>query len=282
MEKFLKTRPIHGWVGIDRAEVMFKAYGFEGVPDTVLIGADGRIAGITYPSMLKAGHIEDLLAARPVKLPGRQDLSIARAGDDGSAPLLDMIVRPSAGGGGGAAWGGGKFQVKGYTIRHLLSQATNVPPDFVVGEAADDSTPYDVSLTVPRASSAAFQKLVPDILCLAFHVTMRRETRDTDGWILKAPQGKPDALKEATSGGGTASCRAGKLNMTGGSMDQLAAMIRGVVHKPVADRTGIPGTFDLALKYDEKQPESILDVLRGLGFTIEPGVVPTEFLVVSR
>jgi uncharacterized protein (TIGR03435 family) len=282
IEKFLKAKPIRGWVGIDRAKTMFKAYGFEGVPDSVLIGADGKIAGIVHPAMLKANHIEDLTAGRPVKMPAIPDLSIARLGDEGTPALLDMIVRPSAKGGGGMTTGGTRFQAQGYTVRRLLAAATQVPSDFVVGEGADDTVRYDVSLTAPKADPQAFRKLIPDLLCLALHVTMQRETRDTDGWILKAPNGKPEALKEASSRGGSGTTRKGELTMVGMPMEVFAGLIRGVVHKPVADKTGIPGRFDLTLKFDETKPESLLDALRAIGFTIEPGVVPTEFLVVSK
>jgi uncharacterized protein (TIGR03435 family) len=282
VEESLKTTPIHGWVGIDHTKAMFKAYGFEGVPDTVLIGADGKFAGTVNPALLKASHIEDLLAGRPVKLPVIfPDLSIARVGDDGPPALLDMIVRPSTGGGGFTP-GATKFQAKGLTIRWLMASATHVPFDYVVGEAADDTTRYDVSLTAPGANPVAFGKLIPDILCTALHVTIRRETRDIDGWILKAPHGKPEGLKEPTTHSRLGRVGRGEFSPTGASMGQLADLIRGVVQKPVADQTGISGRFDLTLKYDDKQPESLLDALRGLGFTVEPGVVPTEFLVVSK
>jgi len=281
--KFLKATPLHGWVGIDRAKTMFKAYGFEGVPETVLIGADGKFAGTSIPRLLKASHLEDLLAGRPVIPPAPfPDLSIARAGDDGVPALLDMVVRPSARSGSGFTPGGTRFQAKRFTIRSLLASATHLTTDYVVGDAADDPIRYDVSLSAPGANSAAFQKLVPELLCLALHVTTRRETRDIDGWILKAPHGRPEALKPATTHSMSGMVGPGEFRPTGASMAQLVDRVRWELHKPVADQTGISDKFDIALSWDAKQPESLLEALRGIGFTVEAGVLPTEFLVVSK
>ena len=45
VEKFLKARPIHGWVGLDDLDRTYKPYGFEGIPQTVLIDAAGKEIG---------------------------------------------------------------------------------------------------------------------------------------------------------------------------------------------------------------------------------------------
>jgi hypothetical protein len=48
--EFLKKHPIHGLVGTDKDKVMHRAFGFHGIPDMVLIGADGKLlAGIIHP-----------------------------------------------------------------------------------------------------------------------------------------------------------------------------------------------------------------------------------------
>ena len=62
----------------------------------------------------------------------------------------------------------------------------------------------------------------------------------------------------------------------------LAEMVQRVLRKPVVDRTGIEGKFDLSLQYEEGRPESLLEILRALGFGIEAAKLPTEFLVLSK
>jgi hypothetical protein len=62
----------------------------------------------------------------------------------------------------------------------------------------------------------------------------------------------------------------------------LTEMVRRVLRKPVVDRTGIEGKFDLSLQYEEGHPESLLEILRELGFGIEAAKLTTEFLVLSK
>jgi len=285
VEEFLKTRPIHGWVGFDRAQRMAKAYGREGIPFTVLIDAKGKVAGLTLPESVKAGDLEDLLAGRPLTLSVwvQVDMSIPRVSlEDGPAPLLDIIVRPSSTGNSGMRSGPSLFQWKASTIRDILSNVYEVDFAFVRGDAAEDPTRYDVSVTGPKNQNEALRKLLPDLLAVAFQVDVRREKRESEGWILKAPHGKPDGLKDAAGYGGSANWGGGKVHVIGGDLAQLARITQSLLGKPVTDQTGISGRFDFDFQYDQKRPESLLDVLREHGFAFEPATLPLEFLIVTK
>jgi thiol-disulfide isomerase/thioredoxin len=153
VEKFLAARPIHGWVGLDDADRTYKPYGFEGIPQTVLIDAAGKVAGIASPEILTAAHVEDLLAGRLPKLPPppeRPDFSTPRSGSDTvPRPMLDIVVRPSTAKEGAMKAGKGILQFRWFTLRDLLSYAYHVPPERILGEAADDGMRYDASLAAP-------------------------------------------------------------------------------------------------------------------------------------
>jgi hypothetical protein len=191
--------------------------------------------------------------------------------ESGPPPLLDIIVRPSAGGNGGMSSGPGKYIQRNIPLRQLLSNVYQVPAVFVVGDAVEEATRYDVAVTGPRTEDKALRKLLPDLLAIALHVSATRETRQTDGWILTAPHGKPESLKEAASSGGSSRWGDGTLSM-----------IQSELGKPVVDKTGISGRFDFSLKYDGKRPESILEALREFGFEFEAATLPTEYLVVTK
>lgn len=286
VEAFLKKKPIRGWVGFDRSKAMSKQYGFEAIPDTVLIDASGKLAGVAHPAQLKAEHLEDLLAGKPVKLPPPfgESMAIPRTSlESGPPPLLDIIIRPSVpGSNGGMTSGPGRYQQKSVSARNLLSSVYELPLAFVEGDGADDTARYDVSITGPRTEDKALRKLLPDLVAIALRVNVKRETRDTDGWRLTAPHGTPESLKEAASMGGSSMTGRGELRMTGMNLTNLAKMIQGVLRKPVVDGTGIAGRFDLSLKYDDARPESLLEQLRERGFEFEPAKVPTEYLVVTK
>jgi uncharacterized protein (TIGR03435 family) len=285
VEAFLKSHPIHSLVGIDRSGAMTKAYGAQAVPRTVLISAEGKVAAITYPDSLNEKSIEDLIAGRPLNLPTMTlpDFSLRGAAKNESAPLLDMMVRKSAVGEeatmtSGSTW----FAVKALPIRDILANAYQMQMHFVVGEAAEDPTHYDVNLVAPGASEARFQELLPSLLSLALHVTARKEMRNAEGWVLKAPNGRPEVLKPANSYKGSSLAGKGRVEVVSTDMKGLTQMIGFVLGKPVADKTGLTGKFDFRVDYDSKRAESLLDALRKMGFTLEPAVVPTEFLVVTQ
>lgn len=64
--RFVKKKPIRGWIGLDTDESLYRDYGVEGIPLTILVDAQGRLAGFTYPTGLTEQVLADLLAGRPV------------------------------------------------------------------------------------------------------------------------------------------------------------------------------------------------------------------------
>jgi uncharacterized protein (TIGR03435 family) len=285
VEKFLKKRPIAGWVGFDPGSTLAKAYGLQGVPSTVLISPDGKVAGITHPKKLKSEHLESLLAGKELKLPSMSfaDMSILRTSlEPGPSANLDIIIRPSSDKAYGKTFGPGRYQWKGMSLRELLSDVYEIPPMFVEGNALDDQKHYDVSAVGPKDQGPALKKLLPDLLAIAFDVTTKREMREIEGWALTAPSGKPKGLKETTSMGGMSKSGYGTFEMAGFGMTQVAHMMQHVLRKPIVDKTGIDGRFDLSLQYEEMRPESLMESLREFGFDFEPSKVQTEFLVVNE
>jgi thiol-disulfide isomerase/thioredoxin len=66
--KFLAKRPIHAWIALDTNNAMNKAYNITGIPHTVILGKNGRIAAITYPMWLTEEDLHDLLMGKKIKL----------------------------------------------------------------------------------------------------------------------------------------------------------------------------------------------------------------------
>ncbi len=286
VEAFIKKRPIAGWIGFDPGKKLIKTYGFEGIPQTVLIDAKGNYAGVTYPHWLKAEHLKDLMAGKKLTLPNPTlpDITIKRESlEKGAEAMLDILVRPSASGSPtGMMAGNGKYIWKGSDMKQLFAAAHSIPYAFVEGNAFTDTSRYDVSITGPKSESAEIMKMLPNLFAVAFHVTATLETREVDGWIITAPNGRPEALKEAAGMGGFSQAGNGALKLTGTNMEGMAGMMQTIIKKPVADKTGIQGRFDLNIQYEEAKPESLLDALRKIGFVIEPAKVPTQFLVVNK
>src|SRR5687768_7464476 len=84
---------------------MFKSYAVEGIPHTVIVGADGKIAAITYPMQVEAKHLENVLAGKAPGLPSLSDdddqptvsaRKVAREKEEQPA-LFQLVIRPSQG-----------------------------------------------------------------------------------------------------------------------------------------------------------------------------------------
>jgi uncharacterized protein (TIGR03435 family) len=286
IEPFLKKRPIEGWVGLTKDSKVIEDYGVTGLAHTFLIDAAGNLAADLTPDKLTGGMLNDLLAQRPITIPTRVPFSSAiRQVDDPLAqPVFDVMIRPTTAieRRGGVGRGNGELMMKAVALRGMLPGLYSVLPTRITGDALEDKTRYDIWISLPGASREAFQVVARDVISAAFHLNVRKETRETDVYLLTAPNGRPPGLVELQPMGGIFSRQGkGSLGLKGPLMS-LAHMIEGVVGKPVIDETGIMDSFDIKLTYQDGVNGSLEEAVRGLGLKLEPARRPVEFLTVSK
>lgn len=287
VEPFLKKRPIEGWVGLARDRKTFADYGVTGVPRTFLIDAAGKlVAGVT-PDDLTAGLIGDLLAQRPISVPMTISASSAiRPSDDPLArPLFDVMIRPTTTierRGFASSNAKDSLEVKAVTLRGLLSMSYSVSPTRIMGNAVDDNTRYDVWISVPGASREAFEHIARDVICAAFDLNVRKETRETEVYVLTAPNGIPPGLVKAQDDGHFAAfSRKGSLSFKG-PLGGLGHMLEPVLGRPVIDETGIGDLFDIKFTYRDGVPGGLEEAVRAFGLKLEPARRSVEFLTTTK
>jgi uncharacterized protein (TIGR03435 family) len=133
------------------------------------------------------------------------------------------------------------------------------------------------------------QALLVDRFQLKFH----RESKDGPVYLLV--KGKDLKLQDAKNkdefswagglrGGGITGDGLWGMNI---SMPQLAARLSAYLEHPVADRTGLQGSFDFKYEYrtDDARPDvvaSILESVQGIGLRLEAGKGPVETLVIDH
>ncbi len=64
VSEFMKRMPLKSWVAPDAPASVFKSYRVFGLPHTVLIGRDLKVAAITYPTSVTEAVINDMLDGR--------------------------------------------------------------------------------------------------------------------------------------------------------------------------------------------------------------------------
>ena len=178
--------------------------------------------------------------------------------------------------------GSGQCQMRSFTLRELLSLGYHMPAERILGEVVEEPTRYDASLLASGTDEDDLLELLPKVLGAAFHISVKRETRPTLAWVLKAPHGRPDLLVKTAGPGGMSQSGNGEIKGIGMPMEEFVKMVQSVLAKPVVDETHLSGAFDVQLKYDAGRPESILDTLRAHGFDAQQKTRPVEFLITTR
>jgi len=286
IDAFLKKRPMESWVGLTKNHRVLDDYGVTGVGRTFLIDAAGKIAADLTLDKLTAEMLDDLLAQKPITVPKTVPFSskIRESDNSLSRPVFDVMIRPTTEVGRGSGQGRGKddLMFKAATIRAIVQMVYVARPTRTSGDLPDDKTRYDVWISLPGATPEALREVARQVVSTAFHVRVRKETKDADVYILSAPNGRPAGLVEAEPRGGIFTGRGkGSLSIEG-TLSALAGMVESVTGKPVIDETAITGSFKINLKYQEDVPGSLEDAVRALGFKLEPARRPIEFTIVSK
>jgi len=96
VSRFLKKKPIAGWVALDQASTTFRNYRVDGRPRTALIDKMGLMRGLIDPSHLTAADINQLIAGS-LRLQQSPVDETARIGTESNAPLplLQITIRPA-------------------------------------------------------------------------------------------------------------------------------------------------------------------------------------------
>ena len=270
---FLKKQPISGLVGIAHTNSALNLYDAGGVPATFLIDAKGKIAGSIDPETLSATVLEGLIAGRPL-------------------PLVDLTIRSHQGNTltFGSRFGHNRFVTSG-TLRSIVQDLWEFQDPRISGEPLDDPNVYDVSLSLPGATTTNLRSWERDVISSAFHIKVNRETVEKDVWILAKTNVKPPALKPT----GTITdlnymgwypaippATGGSLKLAYCPVSLIAELVEAAVKKPVIDETGITGKYDIQFSYDKPDPEGAIEAMQKAGFKLEPARRMIEYLVVTR
>lgn len=231
---------------------------------------------------------------------------------------------------------GGRMNFVNVAVRQLIVRAYEVQPFQVIG-GPDWLTNerYDIIAKAEGdASPAQLNLMLQQLLADRFKLVVRRETRELpvyylvqardDGRLGPAlkpaavecgpqgrgrPGGPPAAAPGAGAGRGGpgAGCQmmiaAGRLQAGGQPMSQFASVLANQVGRPIIDKTGLTGGFDIELSWmpegrgnpvgplpngvqlpaiDPDAPSLFTAVQEQLGLKLEAGRGPVEVLVIDN
>jgi uncharacterized protein (TIGR03435 family) len=188
-------------------------------------------------------------------------------------------------------WGTSHGKIMGIRLPALFvvtaAYGFNYPYSRTVLPAELPGGSYDFIASLPEGNVAALQQEVKQ----KFGVVAKRETRETDVWLLTVKSSNASGLKASvTPGGGELLVGDGQLTVVNLPLSTLVQYLETYFEMPVLDRTGLQGSFDFKLKWDlpkerhhnpDSDPlkEALLDQL---GLELVPSNMPIEMLVVEK
>ena len=308
---FLARRPIHGWVGLDPDSSGVHAFGVSAIPQTALIGRDGRLAAVVHPTQVTVAMIDSLLAGIPLNRPDRPSafldslMALARrpmpaASADAVTEVRWMLEgeRPPFGSWPGrpidperreARWNG-DLKLLFYLSPldpppgNEIGGATLVGPDSLLRRRAS------IHIVAPDLPEEAFRPYVFDVLSQTLGITVRDEVRTIP--VLRLRQSEGGMRLPPSSGDARTSGAEGVISASGATLAQIARSLETCLETPVVDETGAEGTYSLHLLLDptvvdcdrasDAQTEAVRQALREeAGLDLVPGVAVRPVIVVA-
>jgi uncharacterized protein (TIGR03435 family) len=320
---WLEEHPISGWVLVDTTGRTANAYGME-LPENVIVGADRRIIGF-YMGSMETEHLLDavqdgrITTTQPDKATLKAFLESGKVLIDAEPqrmrrmddhrpvfpPSYAVHVSLSQGEERGKASADDYWTLKGYTLKEVVGEVYDVNSiRLQLPASLDNNKRYDFALVLPkRESREKMKERMRQGLQDYFHVTVTRENRLVDVYVVSVlPDRKPPAL-EATQdgmGGRSSGIQFGIVDgaedpqdepkpqsisairgvYEDGLVNEFCHRLEGVLDRPVVNETGLEGEFKLYVKSSEGEENTFLERLRDeLGLVITPGQRNVEMLV---
>lgn len=254
VKAFLAKKPINGWVALDADRAMNTAYAVSGIPHTVVLGKDGSIVAVTYPTTVTEQFLDDVLdGKKPAMSKSLGGPVVPAGGKQEAAALFEVSVRPSTFDRKGSSSGGGSLQYRGYTVWELLPNAFEGASSATVWTNAPlPEGKYDVIVRQPRGhSEEEAHELLWQAMQSAFNLTARKTTNEMEVFVLRKGQTNGPGLTPAVTKGAASQRGKGEIKAVNAPLDWLAWVLEDMSSKPVINETGLTNRYDISLKWDE-------------------------------
>ena len=306
VERFLAEREIRGAVGIDRDRSLFEAFGVYAIPQTVLVGPDGRVAAVTKAEDVDRDVLARLVAGERVSEPAAVRTAepaetVPATGGPVAGPLPSppapgprvpgqipetyvVSVRPLPPDTPGSGFSGvmpGFVDIWALPLRDVLGMAYGVSPVRVLGPDSTLAARYQVVVKLPASERGQFDGVFQGALASATGLRPRLARQTVGAYVLRAPDG-PGRLRESDPGAGFRSSSAPGISAARANpIRSLTGYLEGVLGAPVVDETGLAGRYDWNLEHGEG-PAAVRKAVRDqLGLGLVPADLDLDVLVVE-
>lgn len=210
------------------------------------------------------------------------------------AATIKPTPNPDPGQGYWSLPGIGRFSAHCVSIQFLVQMGFGVEADQISGKPSWlDSDFYDVEAKPEEGIKLSRDELKPrlqSLLAERFHLAAHFEAKMVRGYTLVVAKGGPKL--QPTKGSRFPNRRtdtsAGHLEGLNWSMPFLATMLQRATKIPVADQTGITGSYDIKLRFapeleqDSTLPSVFTALRETLGLELKAQQIPQQVLVIDH
>jgi uncharacterized protein (TIGR03435 family) len=203
-------------------------------------------------------------------------------------------VRPSPARAGDAAYI--KFNVDGaratysnVTLKLLISIAYEINDDRItVSEGWMESALYDVDAKIPAgAGKEKIPAMMRSLLTERFALAVHHTSRSMPAYDLTIAKNGPKLKNAAADGSGANYILKGRVIGPQMSMEVLAGILSRHIDRPVKDKTGTGGLFDIRLNWTPEgasgdDPSIYTALQEQLGLQLIPAKEEFDFLIVDH
>jgi uncharacterized protein (TIGR03435 family) len=158
---------------------------------------------------------------------------------------------------------------------------------FDIDAKADDTTAAAMEKLPRDEQSKLTQQMIQTLLADRFKLRVRNETRKEPIYTLALARGGfklKDAPESETSSG--SSWGAGHIQVRKGPISNLASSLSNILGRPVIDKTGITGNYDIDLRWatnaQQDNESAVTAALEELGLKLEPTKGQVDLFVIDH
>ncbi|OUJ71815.1 TIGR03435 family protein [Hymenobacter crusticola] len=284
---FLKKRAITGWVGLDTDRTMYKAYEVTTIPFTVIIGADGLVAGYSEGSKLSEAMLEQVLAGKKLSAPSvlSDKVAASPANPEATKPIYELSIRPSTGKETLIITSTTFYKTTGASALDVLKVAFDATLKPIEITAPLPEGRFDVVATNPTKDSpewawrAQLQQMLQDV----WGIMVQPENKEVEVYELTVSPAAEQRLRKADANERASHQSSEDRTLAGSnvSVDVLAKTLQDVLATPVVNATNLSGNYDYNFDYDNSKPEVLLkSVEQEMGLNLRRTKRLTNFMVI--
>lgn len=276
VQTFLTKKRMSGWVGVDASGGVFRRYGVESRPTTVIVDGKGKIVAVTEIDSVTADDLRAVAAGKNVAFkpvmeitetsvpsnPGAERALFAVSVSKASPDERSVLARHAPTG----------TDFLGEDADTLM---TNVFNAFANRYVLKDPLPegrYDLRVNAVDVPQGEVDSVVQQAVLDALHLQIQPRTITRPAYILRATDASKRLLSPSAS---THAVKRGywhgKFLLMNGTMDDLAYVLATGLENPVMNETGIEGTYDARFEAGGDVDSLNAVLKKTLGLELVPG-----------